>query len=414
MKSFRYLTALGLSLGLFTTPAAEAVLISVKSLGMAGIGYGYAQDAMAAAHNPGSAAVIDNRLDFGGTYIHCKGSASFEGNLVPGVNGSFNSYARAKDFFSPNFGVNYNVDENWTVGVVAYNRDTAKTTYKNPFILLGTTKAGLEYLHQTISPYIAYRWGCHSFGVSVNWDIQRAKVNGFQNFDNALFSEDPGHVTNRGYNWSNGVGFTFGYYGQITDTLSVGVSYQPETQMSRFKKYSGFLAHGGKFNIPEKIGAGFSWRFLECATFAFDYEHVHWKQVKAVANDLLGDLGLNQLGSNDGPGFGWTDKNFYRFGLDYAWSEELIVRCGWRYAPTQIRRSQTVLNGFIMEPLVEHFATIGATYYLSCRNEIDFFAGYGLQKKLRGRNSIPAGFGGGECNLKQDLWALGLSWGHKF
>lgn len=420
MKSFRYLTALGLSLGLFSTPAAEAVLIGVKSLGMAGIGYGYAQDAMAAASNPGSAAAIDNRFDLGLTYVHTKGSVSFVDSLLgPLVNGSYNSYDRQKNFYSPNFGLNYNVDENITVGLVSYNRDLAKTTYKKPFALLGNTKAGLEYLHETVSPYIAYRWGCHNFGVSVNWEIQRAKVNGFQNFDNAFFSTSPGNVTNKGYNWSNGVGFTFGYYGQLTDTINVGVSYQTETQMSRFKKYKGFLANGGKFNIPEKIGAGFSWRFLECATFAFDYEYIHWKQNRAVKNPLLGATGLNQLGSRDGPGFGWRNKNYYRFGVDYAWSEELIVRAGYRYAPTQIRKSQTVLNAFTMEPLVESFVTIGATYNLSCSNEIDFFAGYGFEKKLKGRNSVPggippAGFGGGEANLKQDLWALGLSWGHKF
>jgi long-chain fatty acid transport protein len=415
MKSFRYLTALGISLGLLSTSASEAVIISVKSLGMAGVGYGYAQDAMAAAHNPGSAAAIDNRFDLGLTISHLSGDAQFVGNaLGPAVNGTYNGYHRTSNFYSPNFGLNYNVDCNWTVGLVVYNRDLAKSTYKKPFVLLGTHPAGIEYLHETVSPYVAYRWGCHNFGVSVNWEIQRTKVDGFQNFDNALFSSSPGNVTERGYNWSNGVGFTFGYYLQLTDTINFGISYQPETQMSRFKKYKGFLANGGKFNIPAKLGVGFSWRFLDCATFAFDYEHVDWKRIRGVANPLLDNGHLNKLGEDNGPGFGWSSKNYYRFGLDYAWSDCLILRAGYRYAPTQIKSSQTVLNAFTLEPLVENIVTAGATWYFDCANEIDFFGAYGFEKKLKGRNSVPITFGGGNANLKQDFYVFGLSWGHKF
>ncbi|MCB1114466.1 MAG: outer membrane protein transport protein [Chlamydiia bacterium] len=424
MKSFRYLTALGLSLGLFSAPAADAVLISTKSLGMAGVGYGYAFDGMAAAHNPGAAAALDSRFDTGLIFSHLKGNTTFVDNaLGPLVNGKYNGYHRTKNFYSPYFGLNYNVDCNLTVGLVVYNRDLAKTTYKDPFVLLGTSPAGLEYLHETVSPYIAYRYGCHNFGVSVNWEIQRAKVNGFENFaapSNLLASVFPNDVTNKGYNWSNGVGFTFGYYVHLTDTLNFGVSYQPKTKMSRFKKYRGFLADAGKFDVPEKVGVGFSWRFLQCATFAFDYEYVHWTQVKAVKNKLLNEEGeLNQLGSENGPGFGWTDKHYFRFGLDYAWNDCLTLRLGYRYAPTQIKPSQTVLNGFTLEPLVENILTAGFSWGITCCDEVDFFAAYGFDKKMNGRDSVPpgappAGFYGGNANLDQDIIAVGIGWGHRF
>ena len=255
-------------LGLCLAPAAEAVIISVKSLGMGGVGIGYAQDALAAANNPAGATDLDDRFDLGfWLAIHLKGHLTNEGSPVPGVDGRFNSYHGMQDFVSPDFGLNYNVDCDWSLGLVVYNRDLAKTTYKHPFVLLGTTKAGLEYVDEVISPYVAYRIGCHSFGVSFDWHIQRVKINGFQNF--IPDSVSPNNVTNKGYNWSNGLGYTFGWSWHATN-LTFGVTYAPETQMSCFKKYKGFLANGGKFNIPEKIGAGLSWRFLECATFAFD------------------------------------------------------------------------------------------------------------------------------------------------
>ena len=415
MKSFRCLTSLGLALGLLAAPQVEAVLISVKSLGMAGVGIGYAQDAMAAAHNPGSAAVIGNRYDLGLTFAHLHGNLHIEGSALDGlVDGHFNSYHRPKHFWSPNFGINYDLNCDWTIGLVVYNRDLSKTTYKNSFFLLGTTPAGIEYVNETISPYVAYRWGCHNFGVSFNWQVSRLKINGFQNFDNPVRSVAPGHVTNEGYNYSNGLGVTFGWYWLATDTINIGASYQPKCRMSRFKKYKGFLADHGKFDQPQKIGAGISWRFIECATLALDYEFVDWKQNSAVHNSLLHDGVVQQAGSKQGPGFGWRSKHYFRLGADYALCDDWIVRAGIRYAPTQIRRSQTVLNAFTMEPLVETVVTAGATWYLSCCNEIDVFGGYGFNKKVKGKNSIPPSFGGGEANLNQDLWVVGISWGHRF
>lgn len=416
MKSFRYLTALGALLGLCLAPTAEAVIISVKSLGMGGIGIGYAQDAMAAANNPASATNVDDRFDFGTSLIHLTGDATFSNSLLgPLVNGKYNGYHRMKNFIAPNFGVNKNIDCNWSVGLVSYNRDLTKTTYKETLFIIGTSKAGLEYLDQVIAPYISYNFGQLSLGVSFDWHIRRAKVNGFQKFDNPITSVSPGNVTNKGYNWSNGIAYTFGAYWNVTDTINVGATYQPEGQMSRFKKYKGFLAQGGKLNTPEKIGAGLSWRFMECATFAFDYEFVRWKQIKSISNPLINGIGgVNDLGASNGPAFGFKNKNYFRFGVDYAWSEEIILRAGYRYAKTQIPKSQTALNAFTLEPLVENIATVGATWVLSCRNEIDVYGAYGFEKKLHGNNVLPLALAGGDVTLKQKLWAIGISWGHKF
>lgn len=415
MRINRYTTTLGLILSLLGISTSEGVLISVKSLGMGGVGIGYAQDAMAAAHNPGSAASIGNRLDLGVTFTHLDGHVKNHGSLLgPLVDGTFDAYHKPKNFWSPNFGINYNLNCDWTVGVVVYNRDLSKTTYRKPFFLLGTTPPGIEYVNETISPYVAYHWGCHNFGISFNWQVQRLKLDGFQNFDNTLRSIEPGHVTNKGYNYSNGLGITFGWYWQVTDTLNIGATYQPETKMSRLKKYNGFLAHHGRFDIPQKIGVGLSWRFLECATFAFDYEFIDWKQNKGVSNSLLDDGVLNLLGANDGPGFGWKSKSYYRCGIDYAFTDNWILRAGYRYAETQIQRSQTALNAFTLEPLVEHILTIGATWYINCNHEVDFFAGYGLPNRLHGKNSIPEGLGGGNSDLYQEIWAAGFSYGFAF
>ena len=67
--------------------------------------------------------------------------------------------------------------------------------------------------------------------------------------------------------------------------------------MSKFQKYKGFLGGNGRLNIPQKIGAGVAWRFLPCATIAFDVEYINWRRVKALERPLQSNLVANKLGS---------------------------------------------------------------------------------------------------------------------
>lgn len=443
MKLYRYALALGGLLSL-CAPQAEAVIMSVKSLGMGGVGISYAKDALAAGFNPATAADVENRFDAGITYANFKGKTEFQNNrtqaglgpLNPNVNGSRNPYHKSWWIVTPDFGINYNLggscdcESNWYIGLVTYNRNYSKVTYKEPLELIGTTPGGLEYINQTVSPYVAYRWNCMNFGVSLNWQIARIKINGFQRFDTTPTltnpgSVDPGAVTNRGYNYSNGLGLTFGWQWHITDTIAVGLTYQPKTKMSRFNKYRGFIAEHGRFNIPQKIGFGISWRFMECATIAFDIEHIEWNKIRAVHNPLLGGATVtlpvigtipkpNTLGGNNGPGFGWKNQTYYRVGMDYAFNDNWTFRVGFRHVNMPIRSSQTALNALTLETL-ENVVLTGATYKWDCANEFSGFFGWGFNKKLKGsQDSIPQLLGGGQVNLEQRVWVVGLSWGHTY
>lgn len=414
--SRRLIAGLALTLGLCASINLHAVVLSAKSLGMAGTGVAYAQDALAAGLNPAGASDIGNRFDLGATWVHFHGKTVTKGNLNPLVNGSVNGFYNSRNVITPDFGLNYNFDCNWSAGIVSYNRNYLKTTYEKPNLLLSRTgkKPGLEYMHQTVSPYVAYKYGCMSFGVSVNWMIQRIKINGLQNFANARLSRYPNYVTNEGYNYSNGIGFTFGWLWHFNDCFSLGLTFQPETKMSRFGKYKGLLARAGKFNIPQKIGAGISWRFVPCATFTFDVENIRWNHIQAIHNKLLNDEGeLNLLGASNGPGFGWRNQTYFRFGLDYAWNDDLTLRCGFRHATELVRKSQTAINVLTLET-VQDLITLGATYRIGCSDEISAFYVQGFDKQVKGRASIPVFLGGGNANLKEGLFALGLSWGHDF
>lgn len=403
------------------TSSAEAIFASVKSTGMAATSISYPLDSLAGAYNPAGIASVGDRFDLEGGWVNNSGSADVHGNLnrlgQPNdlVNGHYDGMDQ-KNTFPFGFGLTktWNIDCDWDIatGVILYNRNYQKTTYKKPLVLFGTTKPGLEYLHETVSPIIAIKWcDSHTLGISANYQIERIKVNGIQNFDNPLLSIAPGHVTNRGYGYATGWGVTVGYFGQITDNISIGATYQPETTMSRINKYKGFLAEKGRLNIPRKIGAGIAYRIMPCVVIAFDVEQIQWKNIRPLSNHF--PAGNARLGSKNGPGFGFSNQWYYRVGIEWEIDECWTARIGYRHAETPVKNSQTAVNILTLDT-VEDFITAGATWQLNECNEISFVGAYGFENSVKGHHSIPADFGGGEVNLKEQKYALGLAWGWKF
>lgn len=425
LRFFNFLFCTGMTLALcLQSSKAEAIFASIKSTGMAATCISYPLDSLVGAYNPAGMVWVGDRFDVEGAWVHDTGHAKVHGNASPFaklVNGSYKGMV-TKDVYPVGFGINKNFcwgcDWEFSAGLIVYNRNFQKTTYNKPFVLLGTSNLGLEYINETISPCFAVKFrNKHSLGVSVNYQIERIKVNGIQNFDHppgvlpgTLF---PGHVTNRGYDYSTGWGVTIGYRGEILDGLFVGVTYQPETCMTHLNKYKGFLAERGRLNIPRKIGAGISYRVLPCVVVAFDVEQIQWTKIRALANRLFHDGVIEPLGSKNGPGFGFRDQWYYRIGANWQINDCLSARLGYRYAVTPIRRTQTAVNLLTLDT-VESFITAGGTYCITCNQEISALFAWGFEHKVKGKHSVPALFGGGEVDLKEQKYALGLAWGWNY
>jgi long-chain fatty acid transport protein len=449
MKLQRYLIAtLSIAICLSWSSQAEALIASVKSLGMAAAAIAYPLDAFAGAFNPAGQVEICDRVDAEITWGHNTGHARIRGNaldnipffsnpLSPGfvggrINGRYTGM-RTKSVYAPSFAINKRLGccNEWAVGLIVYNRNFQKTTYNKPFVLLGTSHLGLEYLHETISGVLAYNINeCHNIGVTLNYNVQRLKVNGLEKIDKApsvlspIGSVRPGHVTNKGYSWSTGWGVTFGYMWHITDCVTIGLTYQPETSMRRFHKYKGFLAHRGKLNIPPFYSGGISWRVWDCVTAAFDVQCYDWRHIKSLNNPLLHKGRIELLGSKNGPGFGFKAQVFYRFGVDWQVTDCWSVRAGYRYGNSPIRRTQTVVNLLSLDTVTQ-FLTLGTTYAFNPCWEASAFFAWGFKHKIKGKHSIPEGipialpgvqfgFGGGEADLTEEKFALGVAIGWNY
>jgi long-chain fatty acid transport protein len=389
----------------------------IKAKSMGGVGIALPQDSLAAASNPAGMALIGNRADLGVDWFAPDRGAQIVGNGFPGVNGSYDGNDTAS-FLIPEFGYNRMVNPNLSLGVSVYGNGGMNTDYKtSPFTGFGgTSPAGVDLMQLFVAPTVAYKSGAHAFGASLNLAYQRFEANGLQPF--AGFSADTANLTNRGYDDSTGWGVRVGWTGQITPAVTLGATYQTETRMSKFDKYRGLFADGGEFNIPENYGVGIAFKATPALTVAADIVRINYGDIPAVGNPMDCLFTGCQLGGPDGAGFGWRNTTVYKLGVAYQWSPQLTLRGGFVTLKQPIPESQTLFN--ILAPgVVEDHLTLGATWQLSPQSELTVAYMHAFETEVKGRGSIPpgfppAGFGGGEANLKMSQDSLGVAWGWKY
>jgi long-chain fatty acid transport protein len=385
----------------------------LKAKGMGGVGIALPQDALAAATNPAGMALIGNRMDLGVDWFAPDRGAEIVGNAFPGVNGSYDGSDTAS-FLIPEFGYNRMINPNLALGVSVFGNGGMNTDYKtSPFTGFGGgSPAGVDLMQLFVAPTVAYKTGAHAFGVSLNLAYQRFEANGLQPF--AGFSSDPSNLTNRGYDDATGWGVRVGWTGQMTPRLTLGATYQTETRMSKFDKYRGLFADGGEFNIPENYGIGMALKATPRLTVAVDIQRINYGDIPAVGNPMDCLFTGCQLGGPNGAGFGWRNTTVYKVGLAYEWSPSLTLRGGFVNLKQPIPSSQTLFN--ILAPgVVENHLTLGATWQLSPQSELTVAYMHAFENEVNGSRSIPpAGFGGGEANLRMDQNSLGVAWGWKY
>jgi long-chain fatty acid transport protein len=167
----------------------------------------------------------------------------------------------------------------------------------------------------------------HAFGITPIVSFQRFQAEGLTSF--APFSGNPAELSNRGYDESFGVGLRVGYLGKLTPWLSVGASYQTETEMARFKNYSGLFAEQGDFDIPSNWTVGLAVKPAESVTVAFDVQEIYYSHTESIGNPMLPNLMTARLGDDGGAGFGWQNVTAYKFGVQWMAAEGLVLRAGY-------------------------------------------------------------------------------------
>jgi len=420
---FNKITVSLIAAGMMASPLAHAtngylpIGYGQKNEAMGGAGIALPLDSIAAANNPAGMVMVGNRIDFGLTWFRPNRDAEITGNGF-GLDGSYDGNGKS-DFFIPSFGYNKMISEKTSLGVSVFGNGGMNTQYDtNPLTAFGASgPMGINLEQLFVAPTWAMKLNdANSVGVALNLAYQRFSATGLQPFACPTFfpcqpgpipSTDPANVTNNGTDTSTGWGVRLGWTGQVTPTVTLGVTYQSKTNMSKFDKYKGLFAEQGDFDIPENYGVGIAFKAAPETTLAFDIQRTSYAGVRSVGNPLVVPT---NLGADNGAGFGWESINAYKFGISHAYDSKFTVRAGYNHCDQPIPNSQTFFN--VLAPgVVQDHLSLGGTWTLADKSEISVAYIHAFSKTVNGSGSIPAPYGGGEANITMHEDSLGISYG---
>jgi long-chain fatty acid transport protein len=341
-------------------------------------------------------------------------------------------------FYIPELGFNYMLNDQMSLGLVVVGTGGMNTKYEGLAMFGGgldgsvATNSGINLEQVRILPTLGYKINdSHSVGVSLQIAYQQFKAWGLNRFvgttpQDARVSQNPDALNGKGRDDSWGFGISLGWQGKITDKLTIGAVYNSKIDMDEFDDYEGLFAEDGDLDVPENYGIGVAFQATDAFLVAFDIQYIKESDVDSVGNALqsgpfVGGIPTgnnmfvpsNYLGTDNGSGFGWDDITVYKLGLEYQWNKNLLLRAGYSYADQPIDKDQTFFN--ILAPaIIEHHGTVGMTYTLDNGSEISMFYMHAFTNEVKGRNSIPAAFGGGEADIKMSQDAVGIAYGWSF
>ena len=388
--------------------------IGQKSQGMGGVGVAYSQDALAGGVNPAGMVHVGNRIDLGLNWFRPIRSTNISGSPVPPANGHQDG-SDTKNFLVPEFGYNRMLDDNSSFGVSVFGTGGMNTDYANGFALFNgasfPARTGVNLAQLFIVPTYSLKLNeNHSVGIGLNLAVQAFEAQGLQGFTG--FSTSGANLTNNGHDFSYGAGVRIGWQGKVSDTVTLGATYQTRTYMTEFDDYRGLFAEQGDFDIPENFAVGIAVQATPKMVVAADVMRINYSSVNSIGN---GGPSTNPsafpLGGDSAAGFGWEDQTIFKLGLSYQYSNKLTLRAGFNHADQPIPSSQTLFN-MLAPATVEDHLTLGATWIMDNDAELTLSYMHAFENEVKGSGSIPAAFGGGEADIKmyQDAIGIAYSW----
>jgi long-chain fatty acid transport protein len=368
----------------------------MKALGMGGASVAMTDNAFAGANNPATAAFTDSRADLGVNIFSPKRS-------VTQTTGTTQSDKNA--FLIPEFGYIGTANGAMTYGLTVYGNGGMNTDYPAS-VLGGPGSTGVNLEQLIVAPVLSYKVSSEtSVGVSPLLVRQTFSAKGLQNAFNVASSGD---------DVSTGLGVRLGVYSKLSNSVAFGASYSPKTNMSKFDKYAGLFAEQGKFDIPANYAMGVAVDVSPSVKVAADYQKIQYSGVKAIANASLASMFAgNPLGAANGPGFGWTDVNVFKFGVEWKYSETLKLRAGYNRTTNPVTSADVMFNILAPGVITTHY-TVGATYQVAKNSELTWAYMYAPENSVSGYGLDNTNHPTVPTTVRMSQQSLGVQYSWKF
>ncbi|MGE0078721.1 MAG: OmpP1/FadL family transporter [Bacteroidales bacterium] len=363
-----------------------------QNKGLAGAGIAWYKNSMING-NPAGPVFLGKKYQFGVGLFSPNREYTIAGN-PSGMPGTFgltpgNVESDSKMFFIPSIGANWMLNEKSSLSATIFGNGGMNTDYPTQtFYDASSSSTGVNlaqlFLGLTYSRKIAEK---HSLGITVLATYQYFDAKGVASF--AAMSSNPDKLSGNGKDNGFGIGVKVGYMGQIFDGFTLGASYQPKINMSKFDDYSGLFAEKGGFDIPSNWTLGIAYEFNSKWVAMVDYKRINYSEVASISNPLDPTaFATAPLGSNKGAGFGWEDINVYKVGIEYSGIPGWVLRGGYSHCDQPIPSSEVLFN--ILAPgVVQDHLTLGCSKNIGDSGRaIHLAMVYALPSSVKGYNPM--------------------------
>ena len=383
----------------------------IQSMGMGGVSYSIAGETTALGANPAHALSLGHRYDVGVDTFWALATARYVDNDLG--DDLFRTDAK-RYYYIPQGGYTRPLAERWAIGVSLLSAGLGPDYPRSPYERFGgASRVNFSLGSSSLSTALAYRIRPrHVLAASLNTGYQVLAINGLEFLAAPQLSLVPDRVTNQGKDGAFTLGFSLGWIGEITPWLSAGIGYRSKNWSQRHEEYEGLIAGSGRLELPAIYGGGFTLRPASAWTVSIEAQRYTYRDERALRNGIGSLLEGVPLGSSNGPGFGLDDQNAYKLGLSWKPSPKLTLRAGYVHATEMVNAEET-LFGFLGCLVITDQYTIGGSYAFGDW-ELSGYAIDAPEQSIKGRNSIPEAFGGGEAWVTDQVVGIGISVGRRF
>jgi len=341
------------------------------SKGMAGAGVAMSLDTQAGTNNPAGMRALGDRVDVGVAVFNP--IRSYEAQTAGGFIADRHQTSKSNFFYIPSFGANWDMGT-YSLGVTMSANGGMNTDYVTTVFSGGQNdRSGIDLAQVSLGFTYARDIGeNNTIGITPVLAGQRFMARGLQGF--AGISQDSGKLTDRGYDYSYGGGLRVGWQGKVNDQLSFGAMGQSRMYMQKFQKYEGLFADKGAFDIPPTVSVGAAFKVNDKLTLAVDGQRIFYGSVDSISNPLVavgpfntpagggtGTASSYSLGGTNGQGFGWTDMNVGKVGVEYIYDDALTLRAGASHNTAAFPNTEVLFN--ILAPaVVNTHLSFGGSY----------------------------------------------------
>lgn len=355
---------------------------------LSGAGVADSRDAAAISLNPAGLANVDSQLSASASFFRADtgfaSSGSF-GFTAPG------SHRNEEQWTVPaNLAASWRV--NWglvdAVGASVSANERMRTQYAdgpNPNCPPGFSgpfcggKLGYDIEHTTASIGFAKQIMPRvSVGIAPFVTRQTVSVKGVGLF--AGFSSDPAHFSNNGTSEAWGAGVRGGIEWTAAPGLRLGLAATSRTYMEAHNAYRGLMAKGADLDVPASVQAGVAYDLRPGFTVMADYKRIWYSDLAAFANP---SNNAAPYGTANGPGFGWSDIDIFKLGLEWRRSEATALRAGYSYSTSLVGSRDADFN--LLTPyFVQHHISAGVKHRVTAGLDLELSAMYGFDTSRTG------------------------------